>query len=74
MQAPQPVRMCDPSNAPWYFQTSRAVQRPCSLQTSLLTSGRSRGPNLARQRPELSNGAAHLAEHYSSKHLNGFVR
>jgi len=25
MQAPQPVRMCDPSNAPWHSQTSRAV-------------------------------------------------
>jgi len=25
MQAPQPARMCDPSDAPWFSQTSRAV-------------------------------------------------
>jgi len=25
MQAPQPARMCDPSDAPWFTQTSRAV-------------------------------------------------
>ena len=24
-QAPQPVRICDPSDASWHFQTSRAV-------------------------------------------------
>ena len=42
MQAPQPVRMRDPSIAPWYFQTSRAVlrlgpARPALAQECALT-------------------------------------